>query len=65
MNDIFADADKSRSLLKAFLVFRCGHKFHKKCVVSKKQMEKEEKSSHGVSMKEDKSKMISLVKSGG
>lgn len=29
--------------MKSFLVFRCGHKFHKKCVVSKKQIDNEEK----------------------
>ena len=56
--EIFMHSDKQRGLLKAFLVFRCGHKFHKKCVVSKKQIEKEE--TFTKKLKSSKEKMSSL-----
>jgi hypothetical protein len=32
------------TLLKSFMVFKCGHKFHKKCIVSKNLMDLEKES---------------------
>ena len=36
-----APDEKANSLLKSFIVFKCGHNFHKKCIVSKMEQDYE------------------------
>jgi len=38
---VVAPDEKSNSLLKSFIVFKCGHNFHKKCIVSKMEKDME------------------------
>ena len=43
---VVAPDEKSNSLLKSFIVFKCGHNFHKKCIVSKMDLDLEHRKKH-------------------